>query len=99
MIHKMTIECDSLIYKIVLFRSTTLAPTEAPEQYQTTRTNYNYHPIMEYFASPQPLPSPEVRTQDVMQRKSDLVVANNDFHTPRNGWTPMTEEFGPRNLH
>lgn len=93
----------------VLYRSTTTTttttqtiPTEAPELYQTTRTNFNYHPIMEYFVSPNPSKSPlntSVRSQDIMQRKSDFMVVNNEFQSPRNGWTPMMEEYGPRNLH
>ncbi|VVC26999.1 Spaetzle,Cystine-knot cytokine [Cinara cedri] len=74
-------------------------PIEPSESYQTTRTNYNYHPIMEYFVSPQTPSAPEVRRQDVMQRKADLMAPYNvDFQTPSGGWTPMTEEFGPRNL-
>ncbi|XP_008185769.1 uncharacterized protein LOC100162252 isoform X2 [Acyrthosiphon pisum] len=73
-------------------------PTEPPDPYQTTRTNYNYHPIMEYFVSPQPSSPPEVRKQDLMQRKADLMAPNTEFQTPSNGWTPMAEEFGPRHL-
>ncbi|XP_025199449.1 uncharacterized protein LOC112597553 isoform X2 [Melanaphis sacchari] len=72
--------------------------TESPDPYQTTRTNYNYHPIMEYFVSPQPSSPPEVRKHDIIQRKADLVVPNTEFQTPSNGWTPMAEEFGPRHL-
>ncbi|XP_022175921.1 neurotrophin 1-like isoform X2 [Myzus persicae] len=73
-------------------------PTEPPDPYQTTRTNYNYHPIMEYFVSPQPSSPPEVRKQDLMQRKADLMAPNTEFQTPSNGWTPMAEEFGPRHF-
>ncbi|XP_060838982.1 uncharacterized protein LOC132920535 isoform X2 [Rhopalosiphum padi] len=73
-------------------------PTESPDPYQTTRTNYNYHPIMEYFVSPQPSSPPEVRKQDLIQRKADLMAPNTEFKTPSNGWTPMAEEFGPRHL-
>jgi hypothetical protein len=59
---------------------------------------------MEYFVSPQPatpqLSSPtEVRTRDVMKRKVDLTVPGNEFLGTNNGWTPMSEEFGPRNLN
>lgn len=53
---------------------------------------------MEYFVSPQPSSPPDVRTQDVMQRKADLMAAHNKFLTPNNGWTPIAEEFGPRKL-
>jgi len=84
----------------MLYRPTTQAvSTESPDLYQTTRTNYNYHPIMEYFVSPQPSSPPNVRTQDVMQRKADLMAPNNEFLTTNNDWTPIAEEFGPRNLN
>ncbi|XP_026810480.1 uncharacterized protein LOC113552024 isoform X2 [Rhopalosiphum maidis] len=73
-------------------------PTESPDPYQTTRTNYNYHPIMEYFVSPQPSSPPEARKQDLIQRKADLMAPNTEFQTPSNGWTPMAEEFGPRHF-
>lgn len=53
---------------------------------------------MEYFVSPQPSSPPEVRSQDLMQRKADLMAPNTEFQTPGNGWTPMAEEFGPRRL-
>ncbi|XP_025424478.1 neurotrophin 1 [Sipha flava] len=87
-------------YKKNRNKSTTQnVPTDAPDSYQTTRTNYNYHPIMEYFMSPQSSPSPDVRAQNVIQRKADLMVHNNEFQAPSNGWTPMTEEFGPRHFN
>lgn len=87
-------------YKKNRNKSTTQAvSTESPDLYQTTRTNYNYHPIMEYFVSPQPSSPPNVRTQDVMQRKADLMAPNNEFLTTSNDWTPIAEEFGPRNLN
>jgi tRNA U34 5-methylaminomethyl-2-thiouridine-forming methyltransferase MnmC len=53
---------------------------------------------MEYFVSPQPSSPPEVRKQDLIQRKADLMAPNTEFQTPSNGWTPMAEEFGPRHL-
>jgi len=53
---------------------------------------------MEYFVSPQPSSSPEVRKHDIIQRKADLMVPNTEFQTSNNGWTPMAEEFGPRHL-
>ncbi|XP_050442860.1 neurotrophin 1 [Adelges cooleyi] len=86
-------------YKKNRNRSTTttqIVMTEPPGMQPTTRTNYNYHPIMEYFVSPQPTP-PEVRAQDVVQRKADL-MAPNEFQAASSGWNPMMDEFGPRSL-
>lgn len=60
---------------------------------------------MEYFVSPQPSPPqhsspPEVRVQDIIQRKADLILPAGvkEFQSANNGWTPMSEEFGPRKL-
>lgn len=73
--------------------------TESPDPYQTTRTNYNYHPIMEYFVSPQTSSPPEVRERhEIVQRKADPVAPSHEFQTTNSGWYPMSDEFGPRNL-
>lgn len=79
--------------------STPNTPTEIPDQYQTTKTNYNYHPIMEYFV-PQTSSSPDSHAQDVIQRKVDSLDPVSEYHqtSNRGGWMPMSDDFRPRKL-
>ncbi|XP_050523496.1 neurotrophin 1-like [Daktulosphaira vitifoliae] len=76
--------------------TTQIMVTDSPDSSPTTKTNYNYHPIMEYFVSPQPTPL-EPKVQNVAQRKSDLMVSK-EYNAANNGWNPMMDDYGPRSL-